>query len=298
MMRLSFIALALLAGITLGAQEKADSLAFANAGWTVTDLGNGAEARTASIQMFSSTQSISIISYPARKFKTQLIEGEGISDEEIIIKKGHASRSGITSDLAGAADASFAINGSYFNMKELTPTTYTRIGKTVWGAPGGKLSARTNGVVMMRGHNLDITTCTDPEAYGHMTRGWKYALASGHVLIEDEAVVKYPDNHAPGFYDKRHPRSIIGISKNSRGKTEKVFLVVIDGRFPGQADGATIPECATIARFLGCDEAINLDGGGSSTLWSEKAGVLNHPYDNHVFDHKGERRVPNIIIAK
>ena len=297
-MRLIFSMLAICTGITLGAQDKADSLAFADADWTVTDLGNGAEARTASIHMFESTQSISIISYPARGFKTQLIEGEGVSDEKISIRKGHANHSDITSSLAGAADASFAINGSYFNMKELTPTTYTRIGKTVWGKPAEKLTGRTNGVVMMKGHDIDIATCTDPEAYKHMTKGWKYALASGHVLIEDEAVVSYPDDHAPGFYDKRHPRSIIGICKNGRGKTEKVYFIVIDGRFPGQADGATIPECAAIARFLGCDEALNLDGGGSSTLWSEKAGVLNHPYDNRVFDHKGERRVPNIIIAK
>ena len=77
-----------------------------------------------------------------------------------------------------------------------------------------------------------------------------------------------------------------------------MFFIVIDGRFPAQADGATIKECADIAYFLGCDEALNLDGGGSSTIWSTLTGVINHPYDNRVFGHEGERRVPNIIIAK
>jgi exopolysaccharide biosynthesis protein len=43
---------------------------------------------------------------------------------------------------------------------------------------------------------------------------------------------------------------------------------------------------------------MNFDGGGSSTLWTKEYGVINHPYDNKVFDHKGERKVPNAIIVK
>ena len=57
-------------------------------------------------------------------------------------------------------------------------------------------------------------------------------------------------------------------------------MAVIDGRFKGQGDGATIAETAYIARQLGLTEALNLDGGGSSTLWTAQEGVLNHPYDN------------------
>ena len=45
-------------------------------------------------------------------------------------------------------------------------------------------------------------------------------------------------------------------------------------------------------------DAINLDGGGSSTLWTDETGVINHPYDNKKWDHAGERRVPNILIAR
>ena len=49
--------------------------------------------------------------------------------------------------------------------------------------------------------------------------------------------------------------------------------------------------------MLGMTEAINLDGGGSTTLWSEETGVINHPYDNKKWDHVGERAVPNLIVA-
>lgn len=39
-------------------------------------------------------------------------------------------------------------------------------------------------------------------------------------------------------------------------------------------------------------------GGGSSTLCTDKLGVINHPSDNKKFDHDGERSVPNLIIVK
>ena len=77
-----------------------------------------------------------------------------------------------------------------------------------------------------------------------------------------------------------------------------VVMAVIDGRFKGQADGTTIAETAYIARQLGLVDALNLDGGGSSTLWTAQEGVLNPPYDNKRFDHEGERGVPNCIVIR
>ena len=90
------------------------------------------------------------------------------------------------------------------------------------------------------------------------------------------------------FYTRRHPRTLIG--KRADGT---VVMAVIDGRFKGQGDGATIAETAYIARQLGLTEALNLDGGGSSTLWCEEAGVVNRR-----FDHEGERGVPNCIVVR
>jgi exopolysaccharide biosynthesis protein len=94
------------------------------------------------------------------------------------------------------------------------------------------------------------------------------------------------------FYDKRHPRAAFGTDDEGYA-----YLVVIDGRFKGQADGASIYETAFICRLLGMTNAINLDGGGSTTLWTEETGVLNHPCDNKTFDHNGERSVPNLIVV-
>ena len=94
------------------------------------------------------------------------------------------------------------------------------------------------------------------------------------------------------FYDRRHPRTAIG--KDDSGN---IYLVVIDGRFKGKADGASIFETAYICHLLGMTDAINLDGGGSSALWSSETGVINHPRDNRKFDHEGERSVPNLVVV-
>ena len=287
--------------LSLAAQQNDDSLSFANASWQITPLGKGAEARYASIEMFGSVQSISVISYPAKAFKTSIVEGEGVAMGETVVKKNHANHAAHTSALASASKAKMAINASYFNMRKFTPVTYTRIGKTVYGMTTARETFRSNGIVMMKRHNLDIISCPDTTKYNTVTKGWKYAIASGPVLMEDSEIVTYSPERIAGnesFYNNRHPRTIIGITKDAKGRAEKVYFIVIDGRFPGQADGASINECALIAYFLGCDEALNLDGGGSSTIWSEMTGVINHPFDNHIFDHSGERRVPNIIIAK
>ncbi|MGJ7033410.1 phosphodiester glycosidase family protein [Niabella hirudinis] len=44
-----------------------------------------------------------------------------------------------------------------------------------------------------------------------------------------------------------------------------------------------------------CISIINFDGGGSSTLWTRKRGVINHPSDNKKWDHAGERSVANVL---
>jgi hypothetical protein len=71
-----------------------------------------------------------------------------------------------------------------------------------------------------------------------------------------------------------HPRSAIGLD----AKGQKVTLVVVDGRQPGFSEGMTTRELAVLMKELGCTDALNLDGGGSSILLYE-GRILNHPSD-------------------
>ncbi len=256
-----------------------DSIAFANARWEISDLGGGAECRYAQIDMFGSRQSISVVSYPRRNFETQIVHLD--------------RRAEATSELGKAAGADIAVNGSYFNVKTFEPVTFVLIDKKIVGRTTPNELMRTNGMLAFRdkkGRRMDIFFC-DTAEYGQVARRYRSALAAGPVLIDGGRIVEYDSDKS--FYTGRHPRTLIG--KRADGE---VVMVVIDGRFKGRGEGATIAETAYIARQLGLVEALNLDGGGSSTLWTARKGVLNHPYDNHRFDHAGERAVPNCIVVR
>jgi exopolysaccharide biosynthesis protein len=63
----------------------------------------------------------------------------------------------------------------------------------------------------------------------------------------------------------------------------------------------TLNELADLMLVLHCKDAVNLDGGGSTTMCiSGKPfnGIVNMPCDNKKFDHEGERAVSDIIIIK
>lgn len=265
--------------------RKADSLAFHNADWQITELKKGAEAAYAGISMFDSRQSISVIRYPAKRFNTRFIISKG-------------KNAAATSKIAARNGAYMAVNAGYFSG-ELLPCVHLRIGKKVYGVTNTAEAFRVNGVVGFKdkkGRRIRIKPC-HPSQYQEVSGKWHSVMASGPMLMSEGRILvpefTRPDGKGGGtdaFDDRRHPRTVIGY--NSEGE---VFLIVIDGRHKGKGDGASMYEAAKICSFLGLTDAINLDGGGSSSLWSEPTGVMSHPSDNRIFDHKGERKVPYII---
>lgn len=78
------------------------------------------------------------------------------------------------------------------------------------------------------------------------------------------------------------PRSLVGWSADGR----HLYLVAMDGRQPGYSEGATPAEAARLLQQLGAHHALNLDGGGSTTLVLARRGwgsrVVNRPAD-HAF---------------
>ena len=302
-----FALFCLFTAATAWAQDP-DSVAFVNADWQITKLEKGAQAMYAQIPMFNSVQSVCVIKYPAKKFKTEILHRPG-------------EQSDIPSKIGKEVGAAFALNAGYFNMKDRTPTVYFRIGDEVHGKTHPTEVYRVDGVVGMKnkkGTKIGIAVC-DTTQYDEVAGKWHTVMATGPTLvIEDEIIVpvlmgdkadganvaamkeeqaskvKRPTQHysSAKFYDRRHPRTAMGTDKKGY-----VYLVVIDGRFKDQGEGATIWETARICQLLGMDNATNLDGGGSTTVWSEETGVINHPYDNRKFDHEGERKIPNLVVV-
>lgn len=82
----------------------------------------------------------------------------------------------------------------------------------------------------------------------------------------------------------RHPRTAVGFNDTH------LFLVVVDGRRPKVSRGMSHAELADFMEKLGCTSALNLDGGGSSTMWFD-GKVVNQPSDR-----SGPRAVGNALV--
>ena len=121
------------------------------------------------------------------------------------------------------------------------------------------------------------------------------AVGGFPVLVRDSLEVPGLDSAgAPNFAPVRHPRTIIGIASGGR----RLLLVTIDGRQPGYSAGTTNRESAAIALALGATQAINLDGGGSTTMAvaRNRGDSVAFEVVNRPSDPAGERPVGNALV--
>lgn len=86
-------------------------------------------------------------------------------------------------------------------------------------------------------------------------------LQAGPLLLKNGEYVDNTENIKENVLNKRHPRTMVGTD----GK--RVMWAVIDGRDNMHSVGTTIEETRKVCRWLGMSTALNLDGGGSSSLW-------------------------------
>ncbi|MGW4666726.1 phosphodiester glycosidase family protein [Streptosporangium sandarakinum] len=111
-------------------------------------------------------------------------------------------------------------------------------------------------------------------------RAVRTAVGGSTILVKDGVVQHSSDNAA-------HPRTAVGFSADGR----KMYLLTVDGR---QADsrGVTLDELAGMMTELGAHDAINFDGGGSSTMLAREPGSADAQVENSPSDGE-ERHVPN-----
>lgn len=103
------------------------------------------------------------------------------------------------------------------------------------------------------------------------------AISGKYMLLIDGEYQTVDDSEE--FVEKPHPRSAIGLSEDG----QILILMVIDGRQEGISEGATLPELATFLKEYNAYTALNLDGGGSSSLAmmgeDGEAILLNVPFN-------------------
>ena len=263
-----------------------DSLKVVNAEWSIDTLegfylkryqfGEGA--------LFCSAQHLCVIEIPARSHRR--------------LAFAHDTLCKPVSDFAQRRNAYAAINGSFFDMEHGNPICYLKID----GVPLGENTPGRTDTVRRKYYQHATLLLDDGHprlAVPDSSRTWEEGvgdsnvMTAGPMLLRSGAEVPQRDDRT--FVTHRHNRTALGIKADGT-----VLLVVADGRFRHQAEGLTLYELQRIMRWMGCREAINLDGGGSTTMYVHNRpheGVVNYPSDNRRYDHEGQRPVSNAILV-
>ncbi len=191
--------------------------------------------------------------------------------------------------------------GRKFLLEPLTPPNWTglpvetqfkaRIRKVHEGGNApiepGTLVLSTGPVALQKlpklepGTQLTLSTTTSANLSGAPT-----AISGGPLLVRDGRALKIEPPRADSYEFssmlERHPRSAIGWNKTH------FYMVQVDGRQPGLSIGMTLEELGGYMANLGCEHALNLDGGGSATFWC-KGSIRNSPCDGR------ERPIANAL---
>lgn len=177
----------------------------------------------------------------------------------------------LTSAELARTGAQLAVNASYFlpfrGGRKGGEDYYPHVGDAVWAsgaviADGRAVSpaetaldVRVNAILCMRDARLQILP-------GQACPRWATdAVAAGPLLLEDGRRADV-SAHDPDYAASLAPRTALGLSRDRR----TAWIVVVDGRQPGYSLGVGLAELADLFSALGAVDALNLDGGGSTTL--------------------------------
>jgi exopolysaccharide biosynthesis protein len=175
-----------------------------------------------------------------------------------------------TSQIASENNAIFAINGDYYGFR--SDGIVIRNGVIYRDVPA------RSGLAFYRDGSMKIYDETQTSAQQLLNEGVWNTLSFGPALIKNSVVETNPGesvavdtNFGNHSIQGTNPRTGIGlIDKNH------LVFVVVDGRSPGYSTGVTLTQFAQIFKDLGCTDAYNIDGGGSSTMYF-MGRVVNNP---------------------
>ena len=199
-------------------------------------------------------------------------------------------------DIAARRKALAAVNAGFFALADGKPAGLLKMRGQLLG--GTSRARGAVGLLERRGRTLLLfdrviverdrrvyrpmlgSPATDWARAGHAVGGAGLLLLDGRVLPDWTE-----EKLAAGFDTTRHPRTMIGDDGTS------IWLVTIDGRQPALSLGMSFSELQGLARRLGLRTALNLDGGGSTTM-VVRGAVVNHPSDE-----TGPRKVSDAIVV-
>jgi exopolysaccharide biosynthesis protein len=283
-MKKQFLLLSSIFLLALNAVAQTDSAVFVNAKWETKKIKGGLVWKHYQFKgnsLFKSNQNINILEIkPSRKLKLAL----GYS----------AKKLKTVNDFAKEYNAIAAINGGFFDIKnggsvDLIKVDGIGLAPNQLGGNGGRVEHQQGALVFNNG-KLNIAKWDGTKDWESKLNG--DVMVAGPVLAFDNNFNLIDTNSS--FVKTRHPRTGVAVTKN------KILLITIDGRNDNAA-GMALTEMAKIIKWLKAKDGINLDGGGSTTMWVKgqtNNSVVNYPTDNKKWDHDGARKVANAVVVQ
>lgn len=179
------------------------------------------------------------------------------------------------------------VNADFFSLANGTPVNLLIVDGRVLTPPGAQpvLAFDSSGTPHITTFRLSGKTL----APFHPMQ----AVGGRPAILRDSIILAAVDTMGQASFNAgRNPRTAAGIARNGR----RLLLVVVDGRQAPHSDGMSLRELASVMLALGARDAINLDGGGSSTLVyadPKTNGALT--IANHPSDKEGERAVGDAL---
>jgi len=242
--------------------------------WESMTVSEGITLRSALTNLFNSSQAIYVVDIDTAAGAFEL--GVAVAGPPLV-----------TSAFAVQEKAIVAVNATFFNMQEGYNVHYVKVDDSIVATTDEKeFGIRATGLFTAEGEAAEISLW-GPEREDAGVVSAEDAIVSGPLLIDDKMDMPLDSIN---FNTNRHPRTMVGITGSRH-----LLFVVVDGRQPGYADGMSLFELRALAHSLGCTDALNLDGGGSTTMVVAGQGingVVNRP------SGKIERPVPSILFVK
>ena len=281
-----------------------DSLAVAKARWEIKRVAPGIKWKHFwfNQSLFGANQNINILEVKLNR-KNSL----DIAYEPKQLKT--------TSQFGAENKAIAAVNGNFFNMKEGGSVDYVRTDGVARHQnrleAGGQRALHQKAALAIAGKNVRILGW-DGSPDWEQNIAAEEVMLSGPLLLSEGKLSRLDSTET---YLARHPRTAVAL------KNKRILLITLDGRNE-KAAGMSLFELGRFLKWLKADEGLNLDGGGSTTMWisgEPDNGIVNYPSDNKKmektsefkpgmdldnlpaakkWDRSGERPVANVILVK
>ncbi len=192
-----------------------------------------------------------------------------------------------------------AVNAGFFALANGAPRALLKsagelVGRTT--RPRGAVGVRdTSGGVRLLFDRVTTSEAGGKTMFGTRLgtaeRDWTQARhavsGAGLLLVDGREIDDWAEEQlSAGFDTARHPRTVIGVDDQ-----QSIWLVTVDGRQPALSLGMSFAELKTLSRRLGLRSALNLDGGGSTTM------VVGGYVVNHPSDEGGPRKVSDAVLV-